>query len=94
MEKEFLGYAYLNNEIKKIYAEDYPDYKIETLQHCLYLYKCSDIITVYPDKKQLIDNTIDDYDNEITEITSEIDHLKNTLKNLELEKILIKQLEH
>ena len=28
IDKEFLGYAFLNNEIKEIYAEDYPDYGI------------------------------------------------------------------
>ncbi|HQJ57277.1 MAG TPA: hypothetical protein PLH46_06515 [Caldisericia bacterium] len=72
MEKEFLGYAYLNNEIKEIYSNDYPEHQIEILPNLCVLYKIPfDILHIYKNKKQLINETILDIDYEIEDINSE-----------------------
>jgi len=60
MENKLLGYAYLNNEIKEIYSNDYPEYIINDGQNGIELMNEDDGDTffVYFDKQQLIKDQI------------------------------------
>lgn len=60
MENKLLGYAYLNNEIKEIYSNDYPEYIINDGQNGIELMNENDGDTffVYFDKQQLIKDQI------------------------------------
>lgn len=95
MENKLLGYAYLNNEIKEIYSNDYPDHQIEILPNLCVLYKLPfDILHIYKNKKELINETILDIAYEIEDINSELTHLKNQYSELISKKeFLIKSLE-
>ena len=98
MGKEFLGYAYLNNEIKEIYAEDYPDYKIfrgglygVMLEHD----DNGDWFYSYTNKFDLINFSISGLENCIKTNEQQIDVLKwkNISNNLSLDYFR-KQLEN
>lgn len=60
MENKFLGYAYLENKVKEIYSNDYPDYIINDGKYGIELMNEDDGDTffVYFDKQQLIKDKI------------------------------------
>jgi len=60
MENKLLGYAYLENKVKEIYLNDYPDYIINDGQNGIELMNEDDGDTffVYFDKQQLIKDQI------------------------------------
>lgn len=98
MEKEFLGYSFLNNEIKEIYAEDYPDYGIIPGDKSGVIIEnedTGDLIFVYDNKIDLINFKIEYLENLIKTNEQTIDTLKwkNIANNLSLDYFR-KQLEN
>ena len=75
MEKEFLGYAYLNNEISEIYAEDYPDYGIipgDKSGVSLINEDIGDSFFVYTNKIDLIDYNIESPRSSFIQLTPDL----------------------
>lgn len=98
MKKEFLGYSFLNNVIKEIYKEDYPDYNIirgDKYGVSLINEDIGDSFFAYNNKIDLIDHKIESLEDLIktNEQTINILKWKNIANNLSLDYFR-KQLEH